>query len=84
MLSAVGLEMDALFPKRPATVHGYKPERRPFNAYDVLRALAFEVTTVRMIAISMQRNGRLSDASQERLTLSMVRLLNADEMINAG
>lgn len=82
VLAAAGLEFDALFPPRPLSAHSYKPERHGWNARDALRALAFEITTVRMIALMMQREGRISDASNARLGAAMVRLHAADGMIN--
>jgi len=41
IVAEVGLELSDLFPPRPAS-HRHKPERRPFHAEDVLRAVASE------------------------------------------
>src|SRR5258706_11949285 len=65
VLCAVGLTFDALFPERP--LGEYKPERRPFPAADVLRAISFEALIV-VLAGSDIANGRpLSEFDLERL-----------------
>src|SRR5258706_9267744 len=55
VLSAVGLTFDALYPKRPLGEH--KPERRPFPAADVLRAIELEVMIVALAASAMAKGG---------------------------
>lgn len=47
IVSAVGLQITDLFPPRPDDpAHVGKPERRPFPATDILRAIAFEALLV--------------------------------------
>lgn len=57
VLAAVGLTFDALFPERPFGEH--KPERRPFPAADVLRAISLEALIV-VLAASDIANGNAS------------------------
>ena len=70
IIDAVGLEMSDLFPPRQ---HHGKPERRPFPAADVLRALASEALVVASCGVSMLA-GRFTDADRERLTLAVSRV----------
>lgn len=72
VLDAAGLDMAALFPEK-TTVNG-KPERRPFPAADVLRAVSFETMIVALAALDMAKGKRLSDENRERLKLAATRL----------
>lgn len=71
VLGAVGLNMEALFP--PREIHHGRPERRPFPAADVLRALAFEAIVV-MVSGRAMLNGKWSEAEQFRLGLAVSRI----------
>ena len=62
--------MSDLFPPRQ---HHGKPERRPFPAADVLRALAAEALVVASCGVSMLA-GRFTDADRERLILAVQRI----------
>ena len=73
VLSAVGLEFDALFPERAIDAH-CKMERRPFPASDVLRAIAFEALIVSLAALDMAHGRTLSDEARERLLLANQRI----------
>ena len=70
IIDAVGLEMSDLFPPRQ---HHGKPERRPFPAADVLRALAAEALVVASCGVSMLAE-RFTDADRERLILAVSRI----------
>lgn len=72
VLSAVGLTFDDLFPERQMETG--KPERRPFPAVDVLRAISFEVTVVAIAASRLCAGNPLSDADRDRLFLAAGRL----------
>lgn len=72
VLTAAGLDFEALFPERRA--HHGKPEKRPFPATDVLRAVSFEALVVSTIALDMAKPMPLSDARRERLLLASERL----------
>lgn len=72
VLDAAGLDMAALFPEK-TTLNG-KPERRPFPAADVLRAVSFETMIVALAALDMAKGKRLSDENRERLKLAATRL----------
>jgi hypothetical protein len=73
ILSAINLEFDALFPERAIVAHG-KPERRPFPATDVLRAIAFEARLVSIAALDMAKGISLSNEGRERLLLANQRI----------
>ena len=84
VLAAAGLEMDALFREKPISAgHSKRPERRPYNAHDALRALAHEVTVVRLCSASMRSGLALSDDDDARLSLAFTRLVAAETLINA-
>lgn len=71
VLIALGLDFDALFPER---VHHGKPERRPFPATDVLRAVAFEALVVSVAALDLAKSLPFSDVRRERLMIATERL----------
>lgn len=72
ILSAIGLTFDDLYPERP--IENGKPERRPFPAVDVLRAISFEVTIVAMAASRMLSGKHFAEADRERLFLAASRI----------
>lgn len=72
VLGAVGLDMAALFPEK-ITGDG-KPERRPFPASDVLRAVSSETMIVSLAALDLAKGRPLSDTDMERLKLAASRL----------
>lgn len=71
VLTALGLDFEALFPER---VHHGKPERRPFPATDVLRAVSFEARVASIISLDLAKGAALSDARRERLLIAAERL----------
>ena len=75
VLSAVGLELDALFPPRH-THHG-KPERRPWPAADVLRAVEHEALIAAVAASTLGNGGELSADDRARLLLASSRITAA-------
>jgi hypothetical protein len=72
VLAAIGLDMSALFPEREMD-HG-KPERRPFPATDILRAIAFESLVVAAAASSLLAGQPLRPDDRERLTVAVGRI----------
>lgn len=80
ILQSVGLDFDVLYPE-PASYHLPKP-RKPFNATDVLNALAFEVLIAWNCAKTMSAGQTLTDTDRERLLLSTTRLQRGLEVIN--
>ncbi len=74
VLAAVGLEFSDLYPKRPPADPHAKPERRPFPASDVLRALRHETLVVACAAGTLQRGMTLGDDDLERLALAQQRI----------
>lgn len=73
IVAAAGLTMSDLFPARE-TPHHVRPERRPFPASDVLRAVAFEALVVAAAASAMATGEPLSAVDRERLLLAVQRL----------
>ena len=75
VLSAVGLEIDALYPERPT--HRGRSERRPFPATDVLRAIEREALIVAMAASRLGNGGTLTDEDRGRLLIASGRITAA-------
>lgn len=71
VLGAVGLTMEDLFPPRQIQHGG--PERRPFPAADVLRAIAFEAIVV-LVSGRAMLSGKWSEPEQFRLSLAVSRI----------
>ena len=82
VLAAIGLQFKDLYPERLPN-HSYKPVRQPFNARDVLRALAFEVTIVLLCSKVLLQGLALSEEDQQRLSDAFTRIVGAEGLINA-
>jgi hypothetical protein len=80
VLAAVDLDFGALFPARPIE-HG-KPERRPFPAVDVLKAIAFEATITMVAAADLAAGKQPSETDRERLLIAISRIEQA--LVAAG
>lgn len=78
VIGAVGLELSDLFPK---TESG-KPQRKPWNAADVLRAVTHEVTVIAVCAGQLNKAG-LSPEDAARLDLATQRLFAASAEVAA-
>lgn len=75
ILGALGLTFDALFPPRsadPARVG--KPERRPFPAADILRAVGFEATIVALAGAAIIAGEPFSAFDKDRLAVAVGRI----------
>ena len=72
VVSSVGLRIDDLFPSREIE-HG-KPDRRPFPAADILRAIAFESTLVLIAAADLLAGNPLNEFDRARLALAASRI----------
>lgn len=82
IVSAACLEISDLFPPRPSDPsHTGKPERRPFPATDILRAIGFEALVVACAASAMATGEPLGLADRERLRLAASRI---QEALRAG
>lgn len=73
ILAAIGLEFSDLFPPRE-TDHRFKPERRPFPAADVLRALSFEALIVALSGAAVARGETITEADKNRLLTAVGRI----------
>lgn len=78
VVAAVGLELSDLFPEK-ITSDGTKPERRPFPAADVLRAVSFETMIVSIAAAEMAAGKKIKPADLDRLRIAASRLHAAAE-----
>lgn len=76
VLSAIGLSFSDLYPPRPLTTYT-KPERRPFPAADVLRAIAFEAMVVASAAVAMCSGRTFTNGDRERLIVAVSRIQTA-------
>lgn len=76
VLAAVDLNISDLFPPR-SIAHSAKPERRPFPAADVLRAVAFEALVVAAAAVALLAGEPLTTVDRERLILAVSRIQSA-------
>ena len=72
ILDAVGLSILSLFPDRNIQ-HG-RPERRPFPAADVLRAIGLEAIVVAVVATSVLSGQTINETDRERLILAVQRI----------
>jgi hypothetical protein len=75
VLAAVGLTFPALYPARPT--HRGRPEKRPWPAADVLRAVGSEATIVAVAASTVANGGELTEADRQRAHLAASRLIAA-------
>lgn len=72
IVSSVGLDLAALFPARE--IPYARPERRPFPAADVLRAISYEVLVVSIAAAALLSGQTLTNTDRARLMLASSRL----------
>ena len=75
VLAAVGLDFDALYSR--AVDHRVRPERRPFPAADVLRAIEYEALIAATAASFLANGGTLTDDDRARLRLAAERITAA-------
>jgi hypothetical protein len=78
VLAAVGLTLSDLYPPRALGCH-CKPERRPFPAADVLRAISFEALLVATAAAHLSKGKPLSEVDRARLMVAHTRIRAAVE-----
>jgi hypothetical protein len=71
VLGSVGLTIEALFPERLADG---RPERRPFPASDVLRAIAIEVQLVALVAGDISKGVAIDAKTKDRVFLAVQRI----------
>jgi hypothetical protein len=75
VVGAVGLDLADLFPPRPADpAQAGKPERRPFPAADVLRAVSFETMIVSIAAADIAAGKKIKPTDLDRLRIAAGRI----------
>lgn len=78
VVGAVGMDVTDLFPPRPIDpAHVGKPERRPFPAADILRAIGFEALVVGCAASAILAGEPFSQADRDRLMVAVSRIQSA-------
>jgi len=71
VLDAIGLKIEALFPERLADG---RPERRPFPAADVLRAIALEAQIISIVAADIAKGVTIDTKTKDRVFLAAQRI----------
>jgi hypothetical protein len=79
VLAAIGLDFDDLFPDK-LNEHRYSPERRPFHATDVLRAVSFEALVAGIILGRLGAGHALTEDDRQRAFLACERLIAAADL----
>lgn len=74
IISSVGMEITDLFPPREIEMGKGKPERRPFPAADILRAIAFESILVLISAADLHAGKPFNETDRARLALAVSRI----------
>jgi len=72
VMHAVGLSLSDLFPRE--TGQHFKPERRPFPAADVLKAIGYEALVVCAAAVTMLSGEPFTQLDRDRLMLAAERI----------
>jgi hypothetical protein len=75
ILSAAGLDFDALFPARP--IEDGKRVHRPFSPLEALRCVAFEATLAAVAASNVAQGVPMSEEERARLHTAAVRISHA-------
>lgn len=75
VLAAIGLEFADLMPERIEGDH--KPQRRPFDALEALKALVFECRFIQLCALRLSKSEALAESDLARLHESVNRLVLA-------
>jgi hypothetical protein len=75
ILGAVGMTFSDLFPEKEIQ-HG-KPERRPFPAVDILKAIAFEALIVALAGSSLLAGHPFTEIDRARLMVAVGRIQSA-------
>ena len=78
VVNAIDLELSDLFPRQENFDHSQpgKPQRKPFNAADVLCAVLHEITVIGVCGGKLRHEG-LTPEDAARLTLALQRVFNA-------
>jgi hypothetical protein len=71
VLGAIGLTIEALFPER---LPDGRPERRPFPAADVLRAIALEAQIISIVAADVAGGVAIDTKTKDRVFLAVQRI----------
>jgi hypothetical protein len=71
VLTSLGLKIEALFPER---LPDGRPQRKPFASSDVLRALAFEVQIVSIVAADIVKGVVIDTKTKDRVFLAAQRI----------
>lgn len=75
VLSAVGLDFDALYPEKPVDHSPRTVIKKPWRASDVIRALDFELTVAFVLLSDISTGREFSPVDRERAKLARQRIL---------
>lgn len=82
VLGSLGMTFNDLFPPKPLDGHSFKPVRKPWNAGDVLSALAFEILVALQYANQLARGETLAELDRARLVTCASRMQSGLGAIN--
>ncbi len=74
VLTAVGLDFDALFPDKALTLTSLKPHRVRFSAHDVLASVSTELSICSIVINDILRGDSLSAEDLKRFKLAAARV----------
>jgi hypothetical protein len=77
VIGAAGMSITDLFPPKPPGTHFAKPERRPFPASDVLRAVGFEGLVIVHAGLALLNGQAFAEGDRERMSLAIARIQSA-------
>jgi hypothetical protein len=81
ILTAVGLEFDALFPPKPLGDR-VAPMRRPFPAGHVLEALMDDALVLQQLAVTIQTSGQATPEQRKKIGAIAGRIAAARDLVN--
>ena len=78
VIDALGLDMATLFPPKPDNERGgYRRERVPFPAFDILKAMVHEATIIMLAAGDVLDGRKISEPDYARIELARNRISSA-------
>lgn len=80
---ALGMDLDILFPEKLEHGKEYKRERKPFNANEILAALAHEAILLSIAANKIAKGERINPVDADRIGLAANRIMSAVDYVNS-
>lgn len=79
---SLNIDLDVLFPEK-MPLEGYRRERRPFNASEILSSLLHEATVLSIAASQIVHGKPLNKSDSERIELARKRIDGAVHYVNS-